>query len=46
MNGGVEVWNDFLPSMELLKQMMKERGLTVTFERNDESYFICLARKA
>jgi demethylmenaquinone methyltransferase/2-methoxy-6-polyprenyl-1,4-benzoquinol methylase len=46
MNGGVEVGNDFLPSMELLKQMMKESGLAVTFERDDESYFICIARKA
>jgi hypothetical protein len=32
--------------MELLKQMMKENGLTVTFERDDESYFVCVARKA
>jgi demethylmenaquinone methyltransferase/2-methoxy-6-polyprenyl-1,4-benzoquinol methylase len=46
MNGGVAVGNDFLPSMELLKQMMKESGLAVTFERDDESYFICIARKA
>lgn len=45
MNGGVEIKNDFLPSMELLKRMMKESGLTATFERDDESYFICLARK-
>jgi ubiquinone/menaquinone biosynthesis C-methylase UbiE len=45
MNGGVEIGNDFLPSMELLKQMMEESGLNVTFERDDESYFICLARK-
>lgn len=46
MNGGIEIENDFLPSMKLLKQMMKESGLTVTFERDDESYFICIARKA
>jgi ubiquinone/menaquinone biosynthesis C-methylase UbiE len=46
MNSGVEVGNDVLPSMELLKQMMKESGLEVTFERNDENYFICIARKA
>ena len=46
MNGGVEIGNDFLPSMELLKQMMKESGLAVTFERDDESYFICIAKKA
>ena len=45
MNGGVEIGNDFLPSMELLKQMMKESGLAVTFERDDEDYFICIARK-
>ena len=45
MTSGVEVGNDLLPSMELLKQMMKERGLEVTFERNDENYFICIARK-
>lgn len=44
-NGGVEIGNDFLPSMYLLKQMMKENGLTVTFERDDESYFICIAKK-
>ncbi len=46
MNGGMEIENDFLPSMKLLKQMMKESGLTVTFERDDESYFICIAKKA
>ena len=46
MNGGVEIGNDFLPRMELLKQMMKECGLAVTFERADESYFICVAIKA
>ena len=45
MNGGVEIGNDLLPRMELLKQMMKESGLEVTFERNDENYFICIARK-
>lgn len=45
MSGGVEIKNDFLPSMEQLKQMMRENGLTVTFERDDESYFICVARK-
>ncbi len=45
MNGGMEIGNDFLPSMELLKQMLKESGLEVTFERNDENYFICIARK-
>ena len=45
MNSGVEVGNDLLPRMELLKQMMKENGLEVTFERNDENYFICIACK-
>jgi ubiquinone/menaquinone biosynthesis C-methylase UbiE len=45
MNGGAEIGNDLLPRMELLKQMMKDSGLAVTFERDDESYFICLARK-
>ena len=45
LNGGVEIGNDLLPRMELLKQMMKDSGLAVTFERDDESYFICLARK-
>jgi demethylmenaquinone methyltransferase/2-methoxy-6-polyprenyl-1,4-benzoquinol methylase len=46
MNGGVEIGNDFLPSMEHLKQMMKENGFEVTFERDDEDYFICIAKKA
>jgi ubiquinone/menaquinone biosynthesis C-methylase UbiE len=45
MKSGVEIGNDFLPSMELLKQMMKKSGLEVAFERNDENYFICIARK-
>ena len=45
MSSGVEVGNDLLPSMERLKQMMKESGLEVTFERNDEDYFICIACK-
>ena len=45
MNDGMEIKNDFLPSMILLKQMMRENGLDVTFERDDDSYFICLARK-
>jgi demethylmenaquinone methyltransferase/2-methoxy-6-polyprenyl-1,4-benzoquinol methylase len=46
MNSDEEVGNDCLPSMELLKQMMKKSELEVTFERNDENYFICIARKA
>jgi demethylmenaquinone methyltransferase/2-methoxy-6-polyprenyl-1,4-benzoquinol methylase len=46
MSGGVEVGNDFLPRMDRLKQMMTESGLAVTFERDDENYFICIARKA
>jgi ubiquinone/menaquinone biosynthesis C-methylase UbiE len=45
MNSCVEIGNDRLPSMELLKQMMKESGLEVTFESNDENYFFCIARK-
>jgi len=45
MNGGVEIENDFLPSMQQLTQMMRESGLIVMFERDDDSYFICLARK-
>jgi ubiquinone/menaquinone biosynthesis C-methylase UbiE len=45
MNGGAEIGNDFLPSMEHLKQMMKESGLAVIFERDDEDYFICIAKK-
>jgi demethylmenaquinone methyltransferase/2-methoxy-6-polyprenyl-1,4-benzoquinol methylase len=45
MNAGAEVGNDSLPSMEVLKQMMKKSGLEVTFERNDDQYFICIARK-
>jgi demethylmenaquinone methyltransferase/2-methoxy-6-polyprenyl-1,4-benzoquinol methylase len=44
-NGGVEIKNDFLPSMQQLKQMMKQEGLTVTFERDDQDYFICMAKK-
>lgn len=46
INGGVEIENDFLPTMEILKHMMEERGLTVTFERDDEDYFICITKKA
>ena len=45
MNAGIEIKNDFLPSIKQLREMMKKNGLTVTFERDDESYFICLARK-
>jgi hypothetical protein len=45
MNGGVEISNDFLPSMERLKRMMSDSGLSVQFERDDESYFICIASK-
>jgi demethylmenaquinone methyltransferase/2-methoxy-6-polyprenyl-1,4-benzoquinol methylase len=46
MTGGVEIKNDFLPSMTRLKQMMTENGLEVTFERDDEDYFICIAKKS
>jgi demethylmenaquinone methyltransferase/2-methoxy-6-polyprenyl-1,4-benzoquinol methylase len=46
MEGGVEIKNDFLPSMKLLKQMLQENGLSVMIERDDESYFICVAKKA
>ncbi len=45
INGGVEIKNDFLPSMEQLKQLMKVHGLKVIFERDDEDYFICIAKK-
>ena len=45
MEGGVEISNDFLPSMERLKKMMTDRGLTVKFERDDDTYFICIASK-
>lgn len=45
MVGGIEIENDFLPSMRLLREMMRDSGLTVTFERDDEDYFICIARK-
>jgi demethylmenaquinone methyltransferase/2-methoxy-6-polyprenyl-1,4-benzoquinol methylase len=45
MSGGVEIGNDFLPSMTHLKQMMQENGLVVTFERDDTEYFICIAKK-
>lgn len=45
ITGGVEIENDFLPTMEILKHMMEERGLTVTFERDDEDYFICITKK-
>ncbi|NLE03212.1 MAG: class I SAM-dependent methyltransferase [Crenarchaeota archaeon] len=45
MDGGVEIENDFLPTMEKLKQMIKDNGLKVVFERDDENYFICIAQK-
>jgi ubiquinone/menaquinone biosynthesis C-methylase UbiE len=45
MTGGVEIKNDFLPSMPKLKQMMSGNGLEVTFERDDKEYFICVAKK-
>jgi ubiquinone/menaquinone biosynthesis C-methylase UbiE len=44
-NGGTEIQNDVLLTMKQLKQMMKKNGLTVTFQRDDENYFICLAKK-
>lgn len=46
INGGVEIKNDFLPSMAELKQMMERNGLNVTFERDDQDYFICIAKKS
>lgn len=45
MEGGVEIENDFLPSMERLRQMMADRGLTMIFERDDEDFFICIGKK-
>ncbi|TFG28423.1 methyltransferase domain-containing protein [Candidatus Thorarchaeota archaeon] len=45
MNTGAEIKNDFLPNMEQLHSMIKENGLAVTFTRDDERYFICIARK-
>jgi ubiquinone/menaquinone biosynthesis C-methylase UbiE len=45
INGGVEISNDFLPSMGEMKRMMSENGLDVTFERDDDSYYICMAVK-
>ncbi len=43
--GGVEISNDFLPTMERLKEMMADCDLKVVFERDDEDYFMCIARK-
>jgi hypothetical protein len=31
--------------MAELKQMMEQNGLNVTFERDDQDYFICIAKK-
>jgi hypothetical protein len=31
--------------MERLKRMMTDSGLSVLFERDDDTYFICVARK-
>jgi len=45
ITAGKEVKNDFLPSMPRLKQMMAQSRLEVTFERDDEDYFICIAKK-
>jgi demethylmenaquinone methyltransferase/2-methoxy-6-polyprenyl-1,4-benzoquinol methylase len=45
MSGGVEISNDFLPSMATLKRIMADSGLTVGFERDDDAYFICIATK-
>jgi len=45
ISGGVEISNDFLPSIGALKSMMTENGLTVTFERDDDDYYICIATK-
>lgn len=45
MSGGVDIKNDFLPSIEKLKQLMTEHGLEVIFERDDDDYFICIAKK-
>lgn len=45
MNGGVEISDDFLPSMERLKGMMTDHGLTIHFDRDDDDYFICIAVK-
>ncbi len=45
MSGGVEIKNDFLPRMVQLRKLLTEHGLEVTFERDDEDYFICIAKK-
>ncbi len=45
MSGGVEISNDFLPSMGELRSMMAENHLAVSFEQDDDDYFICIAIK-
>ena len=45
MSGGVEISNDFLPSMGGLRSMMAENHLAVSFEQDDDDYFICIAIK-
>ncbi len=45
MNGGVEISNGLLPSIVRFKEMMAMSGLAVESERDDDSYFICIARK-
>lgn len=45
MSGGVEISNDFLPSMGELKSMMVENRLAISFEQDDDDFFICIATR-
>lgn len=45
MNSGHEICHDMLPSLVDVKKMIKNVGCTVTFERDDEKFFILIAKK-
>ena len=42
--GGMEISNDFLPSMKELSEMTENAGLKVKFEQYDDEYFILIAK--
>lgn len=44
-NGGERICRDYLPDMDVMKELFSECGLEVTFEEDDAEYYIIKGRR-
>jgi demethylmenaquinone methyltransferase/2-methoxy-6-polyprenyl-1,4-benzoquinol methylase len=43
--GGEEICTDFLPEIDIMREMMRRAGLETVTEQDDEEYYIAIAVK-